>query len=93
MRQPREIHTSTTETIPGIDYVADGGMVTWSSGATIAKAIEGLQAWAAGNGFDAVVGIRMEVLTDVTQKFGSAAGVVETNPTWVVYGTAILFKS
>jgi uncharacterized protein YbjQ (UPF0145 family) len=45
--------------------------------------------WAAEHDYDAIVGIRLESVADVSS---SITGIVETSIFWMAYGTAIAFK-
>ena len=90
MPRSRKIRTSTTETIPGLDYQVGKRMLTWQSGESVKDAVEALKDWADKNEYDAVVGIRLESVVDVG---ANGAGIVESNVYWVAYGTAIAFTS
>jgi hypothetical protein len=89
MPRSRKIRTSTTETIPGLDYAVDRRMMTWGSGKNVEDAIEEMKDWAAEHTYDAIVGIRLESVADVSS---SITGIVESSIFWVAYGTAIAFK-
>ena len=90
MPRSRKIRTSTTETIPGLEYKVGKRMMTWQSGNSVKEAVEALKDWADENEYDAVVGIRLESVVDVG---ANGAGIVESNIYWVAYGTAIAFAS
>ena len=90
MPRSRKIRTSTTETIPGLDYQVRKRMMTWQSGESVKDAVEALKDWADQNEYDAIVGIRLESVVDVG---ANGAGLVESNVYWVAYGTAIAFTS
>jgi len=89
MPRARRIRTSTTETVPGLDYEVGRRILTWSSGADVEEAVETLKDWASEHGYDAVVGIRLESVVDVS---ANIVGRVESNVYWVAYGTAIAFR-
>ena len=90
MPRSRKIRTSTTETIPGLDYEVAKRMLTWQSGESVKEAVEALKDWADENKYDAIVGIRLESVVDVG---ANGAGIVESNVYWVAYGTAVAFTS
>jgi hypothetical protein len=88
MPRSRKIRTATTETIPGLDYAVGRRMVTWGSGKNVEDAIGEMKDWAAEHNYDAVVGIRLESVVDVSS---SVTGIVESSIFWVAYGTAVAF--
>ncbi|MGA2824783.1 MAG: hypothetical protein ABSF03_01525 [Streptosporangiaceae bacterium] len=89
MPRSRKIRTSTTETIPGLDYAVDRRMMTWGSGKNVEDAVGEMKDWAAEHDYDAIVCIRLESVADVSS---SITGIVETSIFWIAYGTAIAFK-
>lgn len=89
MPRARKVRTSTTDAVPGLDYQVGRRVLTWSSGADVEEAVEALKDWASEHNYDAIVGIRLESVVDVS---ANIVGRVESNVYWVAYGTAITFK-
>ena len=88
MPRARKIRTSTTDAVPGLDYQVGRRVLTWSSGGDVEEAVEALKDWASEHDYDAIVGIRLESVADVS---ANIVGRVESNVYWVAYGTAIAF--
>jgi hypothetical protein len=89
MARSRKIRTATTDTIPGLDYAVDRRMMTWGSGKSVGDAVEEMKDWAAEHDYDAIVGIQLESVADISSNI---AGMVESAIYWVAYGTAIAFR-
>jgi hypothetical protein len=89
MPRSRKVRTATTETIPGLDYAVDRRMMTWGSGKSVGDAVEEMKDWAAEHDYDAIVGIQLESVADISSNI---AGIVESTIYWVAYGTAIAFR-
>lgn len=64
-------------------------MMTWGSGKSVGDAVEEMKDWAAEHDYDAIVGIQLESVADISSNI---AGIVESTIYWVAYGTAIAFK-
>jgi len=89
MARSRKIRTTTTDTIPGLDYAVDRRMMTWGSGKSVGDAVEEMKDWAAEHDYDAIVGIQLESVADISSNI---TGMVESTIFWVAYGTAIAFR-
>jgi len=104
----KPIFLSTTDTVPALaGRAVIRSDVAWSAGAeTMQAAHVSLTAWARGNGFDAIVGLRFEIVPNVTGKiqtalsgplgnntFTNTSGWTSTGFTFYAYGTAIQYQA
>ena len=64
-------------------------MMTWGSGKSVGGALGEMKDWAAEHDYDAIVGIQLESVVDISSNI---AGIVESTIFWVAYGTAIAFR-
>ena len=89
MTEARQILMSTTDQIPGraeSRTIANSEITFVTYRASVAKAIEALEEWAAENGYDAVIGVRLEPHPHYSYGGDSPN---ETKLKWTAYGTAI----
>ena len=89
MTEARQILMSTTDQIPeraGSRKVASSEITFVAYRGSVAKAFGALEEWAAENGYDAVIGVRLEAHPHYSYGGDSPS---ETNLKWTAYGTAI----